>query len=146
MNKAKQIQPIINVKLYPFGNKNLYTNSTIMYIFGDDKNSNLKHPILKQSIGIAFLKYSWFEPSITYGDMKNYTLYNVMIANNDINIVKQKYEVLVNFGINKGKFNIFLKYEFNKKENHYTINHVDVNTQYINQAITGGIKWYFQKY
>ncbi len=146
LNKAKQIQPIINVKLYPFGNKKLYTNSTIMYILGDDENSNLKHPILKQSIGIAFLKYSWFEPSITYGDMKNYTLYNVMIANNDINIVKQKYEALVNFGINKGKFNIFLKYEFNKKENHYTINHVDVNTQYINQAITGGIKWYFQKY
>jgi len=146
LNSSKQIQPIINVKIFPFDKSNIYTSTTAMYIFDENEKTNFNLPIFKQSLGIVFLKYSLFEPSISYGDMKNFTLHNSQIANNDLDIVKEKLEALLNFGLKKGKFNIFFKYEYNIKENSFTINNIDAKANYINQAITGGIKWYFQKY
>ncbi|MEA2042602.1 MAG: hypothetical protein U9N85_08635 [Bacteroidota bacterium] len=146
LNQNLQIQPEVSVKLYPFGNSKFFTESQAVYLWEDDGISISQNPVFKQSIGVSFLTYSWFIPSVTYGNLKNYTAYNALIANNDVDIIKQKYEALVNFGFNKGKFNLFFKYQYNLKENQYEVNNTDQYKDYVNQSITGGIKWYFNKY
>ena len=144
MNSSLQIQPEINLCIYPLGNSKLYTDSKAIYLMNFDNNSQINSPIFRQSIGINFLKYSWFEPSFTYGNMKNYTSYNAFIANNDLDMIKQKYEVLLNIGLAKGRINLFFKYQYNIKENIYEINNVENYANYVNQSITGGLKLYFK--
>ncbi len=146
LNYGLQLQPELSLRIYPFGNSKFYTDSKAIYIMELDKDNKSEEPVIKQSFGIRFLKYSWFEPSITYGNMKNFTAYNVFIVNNDVDITKQKYEALLNLGFSKGKFNIFLKYQYNLKDNSFEINGIENTKEYVNQSITGGIKWYFSKY
>ena len=78
--------------------------------------------------------------------MKNYTSYNAFIANNDVDLTKQKYEALLNLGLNKGKFNIILKYQYNIKENEFEVNKSLQYKEFINNSVTVGIKLYFKKY
>lgn len=146
LNSNFQFQPQLSLKLFPFGNSRFYTNSNAALIIENELNTQTINPVVKQSIGIYFTKYSMIEPSVTIGNMKNYTDYNAYIANNDINLTKRKYEILVNLGFSKGIFNVFLKYQYNIKENYFEINDVAQSKEYVNQSITGGIKWYFKKY
>ena len=146
MNLNFQFQPELTLRLYPLGNSILYTDSKVIYIIENTDSTQTKNPVFRQSIGINFMKYSWFEPAVTIGNMNNYTSFNAFIANNDVDVIKQKYEALLNFGFSKGKFNVFLKYQYNIKENTYEINDFETKKEYVNQSITGGIKWYFKKY
>ena len=146
MNLNLQVQPEFTLRLYPFGNSTFYTDSKAIYLMDFENDTQTKEPIFRQSLGINFLKYSWFEPSLTYGNMKNYTAYNAFVANNDVDIIKQKYEALLNLGFSKGRFNVFFKYQYNIKENTFKINDIINQTEYVNQSITGGIKIIFKKY
>ncbi|MCD4791881.1 MAG: tetratricopeptide repeat protein [Bacteroidales bacterium] len=146
LNLNFQFQPELSLRLYPFGNLKIYSDSKFAYLIENAGSIQNLNPIFKQSIGINFLKYSWFEPAVTIGNMVNYTSYNAFIVNNDVDIIKQKYEALLNFGLAKGRFNLFFKYQYNIKENTFEINGVDNQKEYVNQSITGGIKWYFKKY
>ena len=146
MNSNLQVQPELTLRLYPFGNSRFYSDSKAIYLMDFENDTQTKEPIFRQSLGINFLKYSWFEPSITYGNIKNYTAYNAFVAHNDVDIIKQKYEALLNLGFSKGRFNVFFKYQYNVKENSFKIDDIIKQTEYINQSITGGIKIIFKKY
>ncbi|MCF6365583.1 MAG: hypothetical protein L3J35_05210 [Bacteroidales bacterium] len=146
MNNKIQIQPELSIKVYPFGNSKIYTESKVIHLIENDWLTITHNPVYKQSLGINFLKYSWFIPSFTYGNMKNFTEYNAFIANNDVDLTKQKYEALLNIGFKKGTFNILFKYQYNIKENEFEVNNTEQFKEYVNQSITVGIKWYFKKY
>ncbi|NPA44075.1 MAG: tetratricopeptide repeat protein [Chlorobi bacterium] len=146
MNDNMQLQPEGSITIFPFGNSKFYTHSRAIYLIDDNGYTALKNFIFKQSLGIRFSKYSWFEPSATFGNMKNFTSYNALIANNDIDGVKQRYEALFNFGFSEGRFNIFIKYQYNVKENIFEVNGLQNTIEYTNQSIIGGLTWYFKKY
>ncbi|MCF6183664.1 MAG: hypothetical protein L3J56_03385 [Bacteroidales bacterium] len=146
INKKLQIQPALSLRIYPFGNDKFYSETRGIYLSERSSTVFTYHPVIKQSFGFTFLKYSFFSPSVTYGDLINYTSYNAFIVNNDIDKTKFRLESYLNIGLAKGRFNIFLNYQYNIKENTFTINGSDSYKQYINQSITGGIKWYFKKY
>jgi len=146
LNNKIQIQPSLSIKIYPFGNNKFYSETKGIYLSEKDSTTFLYHPVFKQSFGFRLLKYSFIEPSITYGDLRNYTQYNAFITNNDLDKIKMRFENYLNIGFAKGRFNIFLDYQYNIKENVYQINENQKSKEYINQTITGGIKWYFKKY
>ncbi len=146
LNNKFQIQPSLSFRIYPFGNNNFYTETKGIYLSEKENTIFSYHPVFKQSFGFRFLKYSFISPSITYGDLKNFTQYNSFIVNNDLDKIKFRFENYINFGLAKGRFNIFLNYQYNEKENTFEINGTETNKQYTNQTITAGIKWYFSKY
>ncbi len=146
LNNKFQIQPAVSLKIYPFGNSTFFTETKGIYLIENDYTVVDYRPVMKQSIGFTFLKHSVFIPSVTYGDLINYTDYNAFIANNDPDKTKFRIESYLNFGLAKGRFNIFVNYQYDVKENKFKINNNDAYIQYINQTITGGIKWYFKKY
>lgn len=146
LNNRIQIQPSLSIKVYPLENNKFYWETKGIYLIERENTTFLYHPVFKQSLGFQFLKYSFIEPSVTYGDLINYTQYNAFITNNDLDKIKIRFENYLNIGFAKGRFNIFINYQYNIKENTYKINENKKTKEYINQTITGGIKWYFKKY
>ncbi|NPA68236.1 MAG: tetratricopeptide repeat protein [Chlorobi bacterium] len=146
LNGKFQIQPALSLKIYPFANTKFYSETKGIYHIEDDNGTKRYSPVIKQTLGINFLKYSLLNISATYGDLLNYTEYNAFITNNDLDLTKLKAEIYLNFGLSKGRFNIFLNYQYNQKENTYLINDNEITEDYTNHIIAGGIKWYFSKY
>jgi tetratricopeptide (TPR) repeat protein len=143
LNHSLQFQPGISVRLYPLGSQLLFINTKFDYQIEKNDSALNYYPILKPGFGFSFLKYSWFESSVLFGNLHNYTEFNSFIANNDIDHVLKRYEVLLNIGMAKGKFNLFIKYQYNIKNNSFEINGIDSDIDYSSQTIAGGLKWYF---
>ncbi len=143
LNGNFQVQPEANIIIKPKANNTLQLNSKFIYHIENNNEYYTYTPIFKQAIGIAVTKNLYIEPSATFGRLFNFTEYNAMIANNDLDIIKQRYEALFSYNSNNQKVNLFVKYSYNLKENKYKINSIPYSQDYINQSITGGIKWYF---
>ncbi len=146
LNNKLQIQPSLSIRIYPFGNNNFYSETTGFYLSEKDGTLFSYHPVFKQSFGVRFLKYSFISPSVTYGDLQNFTQYNTFLTNNDLDKITLRFENYLNIGLAKGRFNMFISYQYNVKENTFEVNAIEQTKSYINQTITGGIKWYFKKY
>ena len=146
LNNKLQIQPSLSIRIYPFGNNNFYSETKGIYLSEKDGTLFNYHPVFKQSFGIRFLKYSFISPSITYGNLQNFTQYNTFLTNNDLDKITLRFENYLNIGLAKGRFNMFISYQYNNKENTFEVNTVEKTKRYVNQTITGGIKWYFKKY
>ncbi len=146
LNGKLQIQPAVALRIYPFSNTKFYSETKGIYQIEDDGETMKYNPIFKQTLGINFLKYSSLSTSVTYGELLNYTTYNAFITNNDLDKTKLSADIYLNLGLAKGRFNIFLNYQYNQKENTFDINDTEYQKDYTNQIIAGGIKWYFNKY
>ena len=146
LNKKIQIQPSLSLRIFPFANNQFYTDTKFIYLTEKDNTVFNFYTVYRQTFGFKFLKYSLINTSITYGDMKNFTSCDAFIVNNDLDLTKLNAEAFINIGLAKGRFNIFFNYQYNLKENTFTVNHIEQNINYTNQAITTGIKWYFKKY
>ncbi len=146
LNNKLQIQPAVGIRIYPFADTKFYSETKGIYQIEDDGETKRYSPIIKQTLGINFLKYSFISSSVTYGDLLNYTAYNAFITNNDPDITKMSADIYLNLGLAKGRFNIFFNYQYNQKENTFSINDTEFQKEYTNQIIAGGIKWYFNKY
>jgi len=150
LNNQLQIQPEFHLRFYPFGNSNLFSETSAILMMQKQnqkgnrgKNNPKPLPVFKQSIGINILNTLWFQPSFTYGDMQNYTEYNSFLANNDIDKTKMRFEGLLNYTFKKQKIDLFLSYQYNFKENTYLYNKAIKSQDYINQSVMGGIKFNF---
>ena len=150
LNKKLQIQPELNIRIYPFGNANLFTETSAIFMMQNSKQSGKKIkdglkslPVFKQSIGINIFNYAWFQSSFSYGNMLNYTEHSAFVANNDIDKNKMRIGGLLNIPLKKLKIDLFLKYQYNLKENEYLFNGTQKMQEYINQSIIGGIKYSF---
>ena len=146
LNEKLQIQPAVALRIYPFSDTRFYSETKGIYQIEDDGITKRYSPVFKQTFGINFLKYSSLNTSVTYGDLLNYTTYNAFIANNDLDKTTLSADIYLNLGLAKGRFNIFLNYQYNQKENAFDINDTKQTKDYTNQIIAGGIKWYFKKY
>ena len=142
LDKNIQIQPGIDFTYYPFANTNIYLTTNASYQFENINNIWQDELVIKQAIGFRLLTL-YFEPSITYGNIINFTENNAFIINNDNDIIKDRYEFLIYGYFFKSKLNLFIKYQNYIKTNTYLLNGVSNEINYQNQTLTGGIKWTF---
>ncbi len=142
-NSQIQFQPEFSLVIYPLGNYKFYTRSVLREIIHSSKLNSENNFVVQQSVGILMMKRVLFEPSISYGKMYNFVEYRGIIVNNDTDPILFRAEGMLNFFLAKGKFNLFIKYQYNKKDNFYFLNEQVLTKSYINQSLTGGIKWYF---
>ncbi len=146
LNGNMQIQPSLSLRIYPFGNNNFFSETKGIYLTEEVGGVYNYYPAIKQSFGIKLFKNSFISPSVTIGELHNFTEYNAFIVNNDLDKTKLRIENYLNLGFAEGRFNLFVNYQYNVKENDFDINGNENSAEYINQTITGGIKWYFRKY
>lgn len=137
-----QFQPGIDFTWYPLANTNLYLSTNASYKIENKNNQWENEPVIKQAIGFRLLPV-YFEPSITFGNISNYTESNAFIVNNDNDVIKNRFELLAYAYLFKSKLNLFIKYQNYSKTNTYMLNEVEHEINYKNQTITGGIKWNF---
>ncbi len=137
-----QIQPGIDFTWYPLSNTNIYLATNASYRLEKTNNQWNNEPIIKQAIGFRLLSF-YFEPSITYGNIINYTEQNAFIINNDNDVISDRYEFLVYGSLVENRLNLFVKYQNYFKTNTYLLNGESNEISYQNQTITGGIKWSF---
>ena len=142
LDKDIQIQPGIDFTYYPFANTNLYLTTNASYKFENMSNTWQDEFIIKQALGFRLLSI-YFEPSLTYGNIINFSENNAFIINNDNDIIKDRYEFLVYGYFFKSRLNIFAKYQNYTKTNTYLLNSVSNKVNYQNHTLTGGIKWNF---
>ncbi|RLD69184.1 MAG: hypothetical protein DRI95_00765, partial [Bacteroidetes bacterium] len=142
LDKDIQIQPGIDFTYYPFANTNLYLTTNASYKFENINNTWQDEFIIKQALGFRLLTI-YFEPSMTYGNIINFTESNAFIINNDNDIIKDRYEFLVYGYFFKSRLNLYVKYQNYIKTNTYLLNGVSNEVNYQNQTLTGGIKWNF---
>ncbi len=143
LNNKTQIQPSLSLRIYPFGNNTFFLETKGIYIAETDGVISTNYSTIKQSFGFKIKKYSFISPSITYGELLNFTDFNAFIVNNDIDKTKLRIENYINIGFNEGYFNVFFNYRYNIKENTYKINNANKAIDYNSQNILLGIKWYF---
>lgn len=143
LNQYIQMQPQVSLSIDPFANNILRINSSFTYHTQNENGYLVQNKVIKESISVSFLKHFFFEPSVTFGKLYNFTELDGLIANNDLDPILRRYNALLNISLAKTKFNIFFLYTYNLKENEYKINGIPYTINYINQSITGGIKWYF---
>ncbi len=143
INNKTQIQPSLSLRIYPFGNNKFYSETKGIYISEKDGANTTNYSVLKQSFGFVIKKYSFISPSVTYGELINFTDFNGYIVNNDVDKLKFRFENYINLGFKKGTFNVFANYRYNVKEATYTVDDIDKKTEYNSQNIFLGVKMYF---
>ena len=151
LNFKLQIQPALNIYLYPLGNSKFYTNtsfdfqiqkSLMSYGNGNKVAGNTDYGyIIKQSIGFSIAKYLWIAPFVSYGNIMDYTENFATSINNDSDLTKIKAGALLNFSYNH--LGIFAEYDYKIKSNSYFSSGNFLDTDYINHTVTFGINWYF---
>jgi len=142
LDKVLQIQPGLDLSWYPLSNTNIYLTSHANYRMENANSIWDNEMVIKQSLGFRLLTF-YIEPSITFGNIINYTDVNAYIVYNDNDVIKDMCEVLIYGSFFKNKLNLFFKYQDYNKTNTYLLNGVDNEITYKNQTLTGGIKWNF---
>ena len=142
LNKNFQFQPSVNFVWFPLSNTNLYLSTNADYKFENINSEWQNEPVIKQAVGFRLSKI-YFEPSITFGNIINYTESNISIINNDNDKISERFEFLIYGSFVKEKLNLFFKYQNYLKTSIYTLNNTDKEIIYNNQTLTGGIKWNF---
>ncbi len=143
LNNKTQVQPSLSLKIYPFGNAKFYSDTKGIYISENDNGTKTNYSAIKQSFGFKIKKYSFFNSSVTYGELVNYTDFNASLVNNNIDVLKLQFNNYLNIGFNNGQFNIFANYQYSIKENTYKVDGIDKTIEYNSQSILFGAKWYF---
>jgi hypothetical protein len=148
LNNAKQYQTGMNLVYYPLGNLNLYIISGLTY---HSKKIPMQkfvyHWIYTQKAGVKVFKKLWAEAGFTVGDILNYNELNAFSVYNNLETIKNRYEMSLIMPVNKN-FELSVNYKYYSVEHTYlTVNSIALpefkTTNYINHSINGGIKWTF---
>lgn len=142
LDKVLQIQPGLDLTWYPLSNTNIYLTTHANYRMENANSQWENEMVIKQSLGFRLWTF-YFQPSITFGNIVNYTDANAYIVYNDNDVIKNMHEVLVYGSFFKNKLNLFFKYQDYNKINTYLLNGQTNEITYKNQSLTGGIKWNF---
>lgn len=142
LNGKKQKQAGISLTYFPFGNLNLYMNTTIIAL-ADAKDKMMSLGFLA---GSKITKIFWIEGSVATGELKNYTEKNGFIVNNNPDVSSLRMGLMPIFIVKNFNFNI--QYYYQLKTGTYSFSNdtgsISSETfQYQNHTITGGIKWKF---
>ncbi|KAB2879456.1 hypothetical protein F9K33_09340 [bacterium] len=145
LNNARQIQGDFLLTLYPLGNLNLYTVSTVSYQSetnsGDRSQNRL---IFDQLMGFKLTSRIWIEGYGSLGDMHNFLRNDGFVVYNGTDIIKRRYGGRLILPL-KPAFKIRFDYSMLAYESSFIPalpDHNIYNTiQYTNHSITGGIIW-----
>jgi len=138
LSNNTQIQPGAYLTFYPFGNANFYTHSILYH----QMENSVNRTIHKHGFGVNFWGL-YIEPSYTFGELQNFTEGEGFIVNNGIDLINDRFEVLVYTWLLKGKLNLFVKYQNYTTQNNYLIVSTEYSINYNYKTITGGLKWNF---
>lgn len=150
LNENNQFQLGGDVMFFIFGNLDLYTQTSFIYLHSNDSAIYLqKHNslIFNQMIGGKINNKLWAEVGLAVGNMKNYNESNGFVVYNIPDVIKLK--TFLNFIYTySSKIELSLRYQFLNRKDTYAFNE-DIETikngiiNYQNQTIIGGIKWNF---
>lgn len=141
LNNQTQKQVGMSLTLFPFGNMNLYSTTTVNYLFLN------KSSVIDENIGFKIFNNLWFEASATVGDMTMMNDKNAFIVYNGIEKLNSRWGGA--FIVPLGKhLEISLRYQNISKQYSFTFSDASdaskiktSTTNYFNQTILGGIKW-----
>ena len=146
LSNFTQNQGDAKVIFYPFGNLNLYTQSTFSYHQQDFGNGNtFNNSVFDQQLGFRTTSWLWVEGYGTFGNMNNFFMNDGFLIFNRMDTIKQrsggrliilpssnlKFTVDYTLYLNESNFSPYTGNEsFNKKE--YNV-----------QSLTGILSWTF---
>ncbi len=151
LNSAKQIQGGASISYFPFGNLNLYTNTSLVYFYqkksgGQGQGSSKENRfIFDQMLGLKLFPKLWTEVSVTLGNLANYNEKNAFIVYNIADKINLKAGISFIYSLSS-KIELSLRYQFLNRESNY-ITYQNQQTSilktinYQNNTIIGGIKW-----
>ena len=153
LNSAIQIQGGTSISYFPFGNLNLYSNTSLVYfnqkITIAQGQSNIKENrfIFDQMIGLKLNSKLWTETSVTLGNLSNYNEKNAFIVYNIADKINFKAGISFIYSLSS-KIELSLCYQLLNRESNYNTYTdpvtVQINTtNYQNNTLIGGIKWKF---
>ncbi len=114
-------QPTGTLRLYPFANLNLYTQSQFSYQIKENSNSFFH----QQKIGVKVLKHLWVEANYFSGDVSGFTLGNGALLFNGVEEVNRMVGGMLIIPT-KSKFTLTLGYQ-NRVQTNYFYKDADVN-------------------
>ena len=152
LNNSKQFQIGISGTYFPFGNLDLYSNTTIallnkkadVVIPGSGSNKE-NHIIFDEMIGAKIINNLWLEASVSIGNLAYYNEKNAFIVYNIADKINFKTGISAIYSLNQN-FELSLRYQYLNRESSY-MNFTDsdskqeIITNYQNNTIIGGIKW-----
>ena len=147
LGEKTQIQPGLDIIWFPFANDNFYVSSIFTYKFEKSSNENFNdinfnEMIIKPAIGFR-IKNFYFEPSYTIGNIKNVVEYDGLVVDNDIDVIKNRFEFLTYAYFLKNRLYAFFKYQYYTKENIYWVDFYEKRIDYNNNTFTFGIQFSF---
>ena len=114
-------QPTGVLRLYPFANLNLYTQSQFSYQIKDNSNSFFH----QQKVGVKVFKHLWMEANYFSGDVSGFTLNNGALLFNGLENVKRMIGGVLIIPT-KSKFSLTLGYQ-NRVQSNYFYPDTDIN-------------------
>lgn len=146
LNTTKQWQADLLLTLYPFGNTNFYSVSTLSYQNETYAgNKNIGRTVFDQLFGFKLHKNIWVEGYTTIGDMHNFIKSDGFVVFNGTDVIKSRYGARMIIPIKSLKFNI--DYSYSSTENSFIpyTSAIDMfNTkEFNNHSITAGLSWNF---
>ncbi|MBE9468205.1 MAG: hypothetical protein IMY72_07785 [Bacteroidetes bacterium] len=144
LNSGTQIQPSLSLYYYPFANTKFYFGTQGFYQYATKDNVNTSKYIIKGNLGFVPFKSLTIEPFIFVGNgIYNFIYNDALVINNSIDKLNNIFGSTFYLSLNKGKMQIFAIFQQSSYTNTYSINGEYNDIKYINNSITGGIKWYF---
>ncbi len=123
LNGESVYQPTGTLRLYPFANLNLYTQSQFSYQIKDNSNSFFH----QQKIGFKVLKHLWMEANYFSGDVSGFTLGNGSLLFNGVEEVNSMIGGMLIIPT-KSKLTFTLGYQ-NRVQSNYFYPDADVNVR-----------------
>ncbi len=143
LNNSKQRIGGASIAIYPAGNLNLYSYSSLA-AYGDE---NEKRLIFEQMFGFQCEKNCWIEVSTTIGNLANYNEKNAFIVYNIPDKINFKIGTSIIYSLSKN-IELSLRYQYISKENTLILyqqqgngNNNKSETTYTNNSIIGGLLW-----
>ena len=92
INNATQIQPDLNLTLYPPGNLNFYTNSVLTFQNQEFANGSVVNRlIINQELGTKVTNFLWLEGYVTFGELENYFTKQGLVVFNRLDKIEQRW-------------------------------------------------------
>lgn len=147
LNDATQLQTDLKLSVYPLGNLNLYTLTTVSYQI-ENSGRDRQSIVLTQEIGGKIFRYLWIEGFFTLGEMQNYTGGDGTLVFNSANIIKSRIGGRLIFPVHQA-VSLQAGYTYAVRESSFIPADSGIppfNTiQYHDHSITGGLIWKFSK-
>jgi hypothetical protein len=142
--RLNQSQLGISGYIYPFGNLNLYTQTSLINRWSGNNDYSL---IFYQMIGGRVAKKLWLEANFTIGDLSNYAEHNAFVIYNAPEKINYKFETTFIYSLNE-HLEFSIRYRLMQRENKYlyfyTLESFEQTTsKYLYNTVIGAIKYQF---